>query len=235
MARTLTVVASFVWLAFGLARAQEVQPANAPGAMNMTPEEAKRKYEESLAAMPPELQKMFRDLEKQRQEAPVRPRLTRLDEATLRAIPPAELDDSIVDYVYDRLDGKIGEAAPLSSLPHGLQVFFVSYVVEAEVTNGGFNQFFLNSSSEYATQVPDALRELDAPDAAAIFEQAQVVAATEESMRARLKEKGSLEAFSQSYKQTHLGQFDAPFCKFAEGFPALRAELVKRHPGLFTS
>jgi hypothetical protein len=201
----------------------------------MSPEDAQRQIEEAMVAMPPELQKVVRDLQQQAKERPFRPRLARLDGTTLSAIPPDDLDSSLVAYVYDRLDGKLGPPVSLTSLSRGLQVFFLSHLVEAEVMNGGFNQFFWNSSSQYSDLVPAALRELKADEAALIFERAQVVSVNEDEMRARLKSERTLEAFSQSYKETHLDAFDAPFCKLAEGFSALRAELVKQRSSLFAS
>ena len=39
-------------------------------------------------------------------------------------------------------------------LPHKTQVARCIYMLEAEVNNGGFHQFFLNSSGEY---VPETL------------------------------------------------------------------------------
>lgn len=234
--KRISIFGAFIFsFALECGHAQEVQPVIQANPMKPSPEEAKRKFEELLKTASPELQQLFRDLEKKAREAPVRPRLTQVNQATLLAIPAADLDSSLVDYVYDRMDGKIGAAVPLTSLPRGLQVFFVSYLVEAEVMNGGFSQFFWNSSSQYANLVPAALRELNATDAALVFEKAQVVAASEDSMRTRLKAERTLEAFSRSYQETRLETFDAPFCKLAEGFPELRARFVKLHPELFTS
>ncbi len=44
--------------------------------------------------------------------------------------------------------------------------------LEADVNNGGFDQYFFNASSDLAATAPDALREIGAPDAAAIVDEA---------------------------------------------------------------
>ena len=44
--------------------------------------------------------------------------------------------------------------------------------MEREVNNGGFNQFFFNSSNEYASELPSALREIGVPVVAEISERA---------------------------------------------------------------
>lgn len=52
------------------------------------------------------------------------------------------------------------------------RVFSAIWDLEAEVNNGGFSQYFVNSSSETAPFVVEALRTVDAPDTAAICERA---------------------------------------------------------------
>jgi uncharacterized protein DUF4375 len=60
------------------------------------------------------------------------------------------------------------------SLPQ--KVFSAIWSVESEVNNGGFSQYFLNSSAETAPFVVEALRTIGAPDTAAICERAIAVA-----------------------------------------------------------
>ncbi len=60
------------------------------------------------------------------------------------------------------------------SLPQ--KVFSTIWAVEAEVNNGGFSQYFLNTSAESAPFVVEALRIIGAPDTAAICERAIAVA-----------------------------------------------------------
>jgi hypothetical protein len=52
------------------------------------------------------------------------------------------------------------------------QVFVLVWGLEADVNNGGFNQYFFNSYSDHAAAVPHALRAIGAIEAAAIVERA---------------------------------------------------------------
>ncbi|MGI9271746.1 MAG: DMP19 family protein [Woeseiaceae bacterium] len=52
------------------------------------------------------------------------------------------------------------------------RVVVVVEAMEREVGNGGFNQFFYNSSNEYAGELAAALRQIGIPDIAAIAERA---------------------------------------------------------------
>ena len=56
------------------------------------------------------------------------------------------------------------------SLPQ--KAFSAIWAVESEVNNGGFSQYFVNSSAETAAFVVEALRTIGAPDTAAICERA---------------------------------------------------------------
>lgn len=184
----------------------------------------------SQGAMSPELRQALQEIERQgREEEARRPRVTTLNDDAWRAIPDDKLDAAVIAYIEDRIYGKIGEPKPLASLPRGFQIFHVSFTVEAEVADGGFNQFFWNSSGESAPQVPAALRTIGADEAATLFEQVLRVADQDSPRRAPFKAQGSLQAFSDSYKGSPLNAFDKPFMELAMKFPALRIEYLKRH------
>src|SRR5579859_8159091 len=66
---------------------------------------------------------------------------------------------------------KIGrEDFALQSVPQ--RVFSSIWAVESEVNNGGFSQYFLNSSAETAAFIPDALETVGAPKTAEICRRA---------------------------------------------------------------
>ncbi len=52
------------------------------------------------------------------------------------------------------------------------KTFVLVWGLEADLNNGGFNQYFFNSHSDHAAVVPDALRAIGAPRTAAIVERA---------------------------------------------------------------
>lgn len=74
---------------------------------------------------------------------------------------------------------KVSEAVWAREAKHGIkgltepeQVFLRVWNLEAEVNNGGFEQYFENSAGDYAVGTPAALRSVDAPEMAALAEQA---------------------------------------------------------------
>jgi hypothetical protein len=52
------------------------------------------------------------------------------------------------------------------------RVFFCVWTLEAEVNNGGFNLFYLNSSGDIAAEVPGALRAIGADHTASLVDRA---------------------------------------------------------------
>ena len=192
----------------------------------MTPEEAKQKYEEILAGLSPELREVFLRLQA---EAKPRPKLECLSASTLNSLESEDLDTAIVDYVERQISQSEDRHARLFELPRGLQVFYLSFLVEAEVMNGGFNQFFWNSSGEFAEAVAPALRQLGAGEAAEIFERAFAVAKIEAEKATLNPAPRTLEAFSTSYETTQLNGFDVAFCEHALHFPSLRLHLARHH------
>ena len=70
---------------------------------------------------------------------------TSLDVETLRAIPDDKLEQAIVDYVIHQLESGPDEDALLASLSKGNRALWLTWIVESEVNNGGFNQYYWNT------------------------------------------------------------------------------------------
>lgn len=200
----------------------------------MSREELQKKIVDYESKMPPELKQKLGEIAKQ---AVALPRPTKLDSATLRSIKDEDLDHAISWYVKEKLYGKgKSENATLDTEPRGVRVFYMTWLVEAEVANGGFNQYFWNSSSAWATQTPDALAELGAVEAAELLRGAIALAAKEAPMREKLKAHPSvLQGFSESYNHSKLEEYDAAFAKVTIDLQKRRANYVRSHEDLFLS
>lgn len=213
----------------GVVKSEAMKP-NAKTETKITAEEAEQLWQSILAAMPPEASAEFEAIQAKER---ARPRIENLTPDLLRTFPDEYLDASLIEHISVRLRNSDFEKTALLALPRGLQVLYISYVVESEVMNGGLNQFFWNSSSQYAELVSSALRELEAPAAAALFEQALSVATQDIPRISALRKQRTLEAFSNSYKNNPLNALDEPFSKMALGFSALRLQYARRHADRF--
>lgn len=159
---------------------------------------------------------------------------SRLDSAILRAVPDAEVEQTIVDYVITKLDADpTREAEVVRTLSPGVRATYLTWLVEAEVNNGGFNQYYFNSAGKFASETVDAFEYFDATELAALMKEANAVRASEEAEMAKFSERGTLEAFSESYEHTRLGPLDARFLRLSENLSELRVARIRRTPEQF--
>jgi uncharacterized protein DUF4375 len=82
----------------------------------------------------------------------------------------SDTDNDLIIAISDVL-------APLSSrrfeaLSPEEQAFMLVWALEADLNNGGFNQYFFNSNSDHAAAVPGAMRTIGAPQTAEVVERA---------------------------------------------------------------
>lgn len=193
------------------------------------PPDATRAFEDLLAMLPPESQEAMRQLMASSKE---RPSLGSVRKEELELLDVEDREVAVIGWVGRHLDSSSDVLAALKALPRGLQIFYLSFVVEAEVMNGGFNQFFWNPSARFAPFIEQALVELGSPQASVIFREAWAVAIAEDAGRPKDSEL-SLEAFSASYEETRLNEFDRPFSELAMHFPALRWKIAEANSPAF--
>lgn len=185
--------------------------------------------QQGLPPLPPEVLRAMEEFNN-------RKKYSAFDLATLRSIKDAHLEQALLDYIFAKLDARPRDRhKALLELSRGFQVFYLSWLVEAEVMNGGFNQYFWNPSAEFAEMTPTALLEIGDAAASEMMKQAIVTATAEISNMSQFKKSSTLDAFSESYKHTKLNDLDDPFCKRAENFPSLRIRYVREHEQLFVT
>src|SRR5215471_12031523 len=86
-------------------------------------------------------------------------------------------DDELVDAAVEYVSRKVGADAEnrlelLNRLPEGLRAFFAVWLVDAEVNNGGFCQYFWNRGDSGVGVAVFGFRLLGADDHAALMEEA---------------------------------------------------------------
>lgn len=171
-----------------------------------------------------------------------------IDANSLRADRPAALtldaiartpDDALTELIHYALLEQMGpnleaEQRLLATARPGLRAFWVAYTVELEVANGGFNQYYWNSAGAHAAEAPAAFEYFGATKHAAIMRKANQVRAEEEAAMKKYEDEGTIEAFSASYEETHLGPLDEAFGAIAEEMLPLYVARIRRTPHEFT-
>jgi len=112
------------------------------------------------------------------------------------------------------------------------KVFSAIWVVESEVNNGGFSQYFQNSSCESAGFVVEALGTVGAPKTAEICRRA-IADAFPDGLPADAEEISSAaNDFSEEIEEK-LGELDAEFYQYPHSLTELLFAFVSKHPDEF--
>src|SRR5437773_12145409 len=98
---------------------------------------------------------------------------SRFDLATLASISDDDIELAIQDYVYLRISNKFEEEERvLSELSPGFRAIYCTLHVEAEVRNGGFDQYFSNSEGRLALTAEEGFQRIGAPEYADLMHRA---------------------------------------------------------------
>jgi hypothetical protein len=94
------------------------------------------------------------------------------EEKKTQSVPLSEsqaINNSIIEY-----DNRVGELCnygeEMEKLTEAQKVFYLNQNLEREVNNGGFHQYFYNSSGNFAHETVDALKKIGADKTASILQ-----------------------------------------------------------------
>jgi Domain of unknown function (DUF4375) len=107
------------------------------------------------------------------------------------------------------------------------------FMVDFEVGNGGFNQFFWNSSREYVEEARQGLRLIGAYEQAQLLDEAVARFEEHAAVLASFYERGTIEAFSESYDDDVFGDLDRRYSELDS--QPLQVAYIRAHPEQFTS
>ncbi len=155
----------------------------------------------------------------------------------IRQIPDEELERAIIDYI----DTKVGERDDrvheiVTGMSDGLCAIYTTWWVEAEVANGGFNQYFWNSSGRFAEDAVAGFELIGAPIHAALMRRAIDTFRQEAGRLRSFMDRDTQEAFSDSYEDNPLNPIDQELYRLEESeekLKTLRIRFIRRHPDLF--
>ena len=144
-----------------------------------------------------------------------------------------DLVHAVVEYVVRQL-GKYPDrqAEAVNDLSPGLRAFYATWLVDAEVKNGGFNQYFWNNGGGMAAAAVEGFRLLGAQDHAALMLKAVTIWQQEREEMEHLEAEGTLEAFSEADESTALGELDAPYYDLPD-IEAVHIRFIRAHPEMF--
>jgi len=160
---------------------------------------------------------------------------TSLDPDTIASIPDDKLEHAIIDYIYTKIgDDWDNQREVVDALPASFRGIFATWWLEAEVNNGGFNQYFWNPSGYWAEDAISAFHEYGADEYAEVARKAVAMFLAEAETHKEFRELGTLEAFSESYDHTALGDLDNEFWDIGEDLSQKRISYIRENPEKFT-
>ncbi|PUV25076.1 DMP19 family protein [Sphingobacterium sp. DR205] len=149
-------------------------------------------------------------------------------------------DEMLLKVVYDNLYRKLSAAYDkeyeiVMSWNKSRQAIYMIVQLEAEVNNGGYNQFYSNSSGQFAKALPEALKLVGATKFADLTERANNTFEKEKSKITEHQD-GTVEGFSKSYENNPLNKFDDEFYKLndAKNLQKIQVDYIRKNKKEFT-
>ncbi|WP_299892433.1 DMP19 family protein [uncultured Lacinutrix sp.] len=152
-------------------------------------------------------------------------------------IPDDKLEQAIMDNIDTYFEnGEHYTLDKISKLTKGQQAVFSTWWLEAEVNNGGFNQFYFNSSGQYAEMAEIGFKTIGAEKFSGLTLRANNLF-TENKERLEEFDDGTMESFSESYKDNPLNDLDTEFYKLydSENISDLRIKYIRENNKEFTT
>ena len=163
------------------------------------------------------------------------PRFRALTPELLRQLPEHETPRAVQDHVLMKIvEDAEREAEILASLPAGVRGVHAALVLDAEVSNGGFNQFFWNRSHRMVAYALEGLEYVGANQHAALLRSAMGKAAAEREHLLPYHLEGSIEAFSASYREGVFDEMDASYYALPD-LDGILARAIHSDPKRFCS
>jgi hypothetical protein len=124
-------------------------------------------------------------------------------------------DENLLQVVFDNLSEKQPtdyekEYETVMTWNKSRQAIFMIWMLEAEVNNGGYNQFYSNTSGQFYKYLPEALKLVGANKFAKLTEKANKTF-EKENEKITKHQDGTIEGFSKSYDDNPLNDFDTEF------------------------
>lgn len=165
---------------------------------------------------------------------------TKVKTAPLTVETIDQTPDSLLLYlIFDHISSTLSsdpeqEFKSVLSLSKPQQAIYIIWGMESEVNNGGFNQYYYNSSGQFAKFAPEALKLVGANQFAALMHAANDVYEKEKDSITK-EQDGTIEGFSKSYDNNPLEKFDDQYYKLKEPLMELQIAFIRKNKADFVT
>lgn len=166
-----------------------------------------------------------------------RPKYDKITREIVSKLSDKDLEWAAWEYFWFEVENSYNHNAnaALAAMPPGFQVIYHLSVLNGEIANGGFNQYFFNGLNEQAEQQSESLNSVGAVDHLKIFQNAFAIYEKEQSDQElqRLYKERTLESFSKTYKRTSLDECDSEWYAMEAELQNLIGRFIRQHIELF--
>lgn len=148
-------------------------------------------------------------------------------------------DDDLLLVVFDNLTEKLPsdykkEYETVTTWNKSRQAIYLIWLLEGEVNNGGFNQFYFNSSGQFYKHLPEVLRLVGANKFASLTEKANKIY-EKENEKITKHQDGTIEGFSKSYDDNPLNELDTEFYELPkkENLQQIQIDYIRKNKNEF--
>lgn len=144
----------------------------------------------------------------------------KIHETLTAGIIDSTKDGKLLQTIFGNIETNFEEGEQytldkISKLTKGQQAIFSIWMLQTEVNNGGFNQFYYNSSGQFWRMAKDGLDLIGAEKIAELVKKANKTY-SEIKDELESKDDGTIESFSESYEGNFLNNLDDKFYELEE-------------------
>ncbi|GAA0878032.1 hypothetical protein GCM10009119_10000 [Algoriphagus jejuensis] len=144
-------------------------------------------------------------------------------------------ENELLQVIFDNLSTKVPDSydkeyETVMAWNRSRQAIYLIWLLEGQVNNGGYNQFYFNSSGQFYKQVPDVLKLVGANKFAELTERANMIF-EDDNQEITKHQDGTMEGFMKSYDGNPLNDLDDEFYALyqLENLQQLQIDFIRKN------
>ncbi len=156
------------------------------------------------------------------------------EQLSLADIPDGRLEQVLNDRIAKKV-AALGttELKAVKALSRGERMFYVTWQAENEIKNGGFEQYFDNSSGVFAREAVLAFKLVGAKKHVVLMRRAIAAYVRSNPKQKLIKVDKAVKGYLKKYKDSKFGKVDRAFLDSEENLSELRIKYIRAHPDEF--
>lgn len=156
-----------------------------------------------------------------------------LKKSELNSIPDSDLRTAVMSWMWGKFNEDwINQYEIIESLPKPCQDVYSCCIVVDEINNGGLNQLFFNSTSQYAKMSREGFQALGNEKLSSIMRNAIEIYEKNKNLIEKCND-GTLENFSESYNEKFFDELDDRFSEEEPSFDSLLEAYIRKNESVF--